>query len=287
MTEEKMIYLVRACGERSARMIERFISGDEMKGENITGENHETFLSSENDTMDKLTATEKVLRDGFIKEVEDSACYFYYGSGLGEIRESLFKLLQQPASEQGVVSDWQNPIDVNDFVAGSKVSLLISKIPEDKFDEFVRIGKAQVKTGEYETKEGKSLISEVALGERATREVLNPESVVVYDEIHKVMNNGNIFEISNEPYDWSGKYSSSYVPSVIVDKTKIAEIEKTGTSIREKQLSEAEAWLKSMEESGMSAEELALIKSAFRETKAHSNDDVSTNNDVPTDDFDM
>ena len=159
-----------------------------------------------------------------------------------------------------------------DFIAGAKVSALIVETTADAIDEWVRLGMAERREGEYEKKDDgattKSAIAELALGIGAIKEIFsNPEKVVAYGEIHNVLNNSNIWDVS-KPYDWEGIYKGSYVPSITVDNLQAMAKVKTNETTHS-QLSDTERQVQEMIAKGMSVEDAKLLLSAWADTQAY------------------
>lgn len=162
------------------------------------------------------------------KKTSEISSFFFYGEDLMTLRDYIITLAYEAVGEEAL-SKKENgeKCEADDFFAYDRPTLAILKIDENKIYDYANAGKLELREGEYNLNDEKSLLQEIAIGDDAMREILTtPNSIMAYGRLKEILNNPEIFPNAS-PFDSEGIFdeiSSNYYPAFEI-KPSMSQVE--------------------------------------------------------------
>ena len=276
---EDIVYLARVNNIADGENIEDLLNGNNPS--TIGTDNSALFPSTVVrgvDTSKASSATEAIMWKKNAESTASTATYFFYGADLGQLRDNIVTLLNEPTSEDAIDRIECGKATAGDRIGDNKTTLIIMKIPVKSLNAQVDMGNAELRVGKYGT-DNISEIDEVAVSDAFMKKFCKKDNVFAYDTLAKTINNPALWGYDVAPYDLSTNMVSNYKPSYTFDVTRPTTSGEKQHD--EKQHDEAHAFLAKLIESGASEEDIAMYKSALEDLDKANFDKADT-----TDGFD-
>ncbi len=234
------MFLIRSLKEDDARRLEQYLKGDK----NVTlGYEHSDYIpSAESENRIFSSPAEKVVYEKNIESLKEVGSYFFHSKDdLVGLRNASNELFFSPSSEEGLEAINRGKAVAKDYTGCNYVSTLIMEVDDELMKPFIDEGLAELREGLYGSDYNKETYSELVLGDKAFKTLLDKGSVLAYGECHKVFN-GELFK-DEAPFDPKHIFDSSYKPEIAI-KPKKEELQDDG--FKEEQKKQVNDWFASL-----------------------------------------